>query len=70
MVENMQDNIILGPIDIRCATFEEVTKLVMVDAIHGGLDLQDPDTREAIISGLRDAIDFFDNFEFGTEMGD
>jgi hypothetical protein len=62
VVENMQDNITLGPIDIRHNVFDEVTKMVMVDAIHGGLDMQDPDTLAAIVRGMEDALDFFKNF--------
>ena len=55
MVSNMQD-------DIRYGTYDMITKAVMVDAIHGGLDMKDPDTLAAIISGLEDALDFFKNF--------
>ena len=52
--------------DIRHNLFDEVTKMVMIDAIHSGLDMKDPAIREFIIAGLRDAIDFFDNFEFDS----
>ena len=62
MVSNMQDDIELGPIDIRYGTYDTITKTIMVDAIHGGLDMKDPDTLAAIISGLEDALDFFKNF--------
>ena len=58
----MQDAITLGPLDIRYGTYDTITKTIMVDAIHGGLNLQDPDTLWAIISGLEDALDFFKNF--------
>ena len=63
VVNNMDNN-------IRHNLFDEVTKMVMIDAIHSGMDLKDPAVRELIIAGLRDAIDFFDNFEFGTEPGE
>ena len=62
VVSNMQDEITLGPLDIRYGTYDTITKTIMVDAIHGGLDMQDPDTLAAIISGLEDALDFFKNF--------
>ena len=62
MVSNMQDDITFGPLDIRHGTYDMITKAVMVDAIHGGLDMKDPDTLAAIISGLEDALDFFKNF--------
>jgi hypothetical protein len=49
---------------IRDALIEVITNMITQE----GLDLSNEDTRDQVICSLNDAIAFFDNFEFGTEI--
>lgn len=49
-------------ITLASSLTEVIIKMIEDDCLYSGVPLEDPDTRASIVSGLKDAVSYFEHY--------